>query len=111
MNVLASVTTNCIDSTFVVSIVGSYTSDSTPFATVYQTFELRPYAVPTQSLRARSKCDRVPATAGVPGGAADAAGPTASTPSTSAEAAPVTTHRTNGRPRSGFMAGLHDGGV
>src|SRR4051812_27914581 len=55
-----SVTTYCRVSTFVVSLVGKYTSLSTPPATVNQTFEVRLRAVPTQSLRARSKCDRAP---------------------------------------------------
>ncbi len=50
-----SVTTNCNDFTLVLSIVGLYTSDSTPSATVYQTFEVSLRAVPRQSLRARSK--------------------------------------------------------
>ena len=35
-------------------------SDSTPPATVYQTFDAVPVAVPAQSLRARSKYDIVP---------------------------------------------------
>ena len=35
-------------------------SDSTPPATVYQTFDAVPVAVPTQSLRARSKYDIAP---------------------------------------------------
>jgi hypothetical protein len=39
-------------------------SDSTPPATVYQTFDAVPAAVPTQSLRARSKYDIEP---GAPG--------------------------------------------
>src|ERR1022692_1007809 len=47
-------------STFVLSIVGSYTSDRTPSATVYQTLEAVSRAVPRQSLRARSKYDSVP---------------------------------------------------
>jgi len=56
--------------TFVLSTVGLYTSDSTPPATVYQTFEERSTAVPTQSLRARSKCDSAPGAPGAvpPGG-------------------------------------------
>src|SRR5262245_59790556 len=70
-----SVTTNCTVSTFVLSTVGLYTSDSTPPATVYQTFEVRPYAVPRQSLRARSKCDKVPGPSGA-GAAAWAVEPT-----------------------------------
>jgi hypothetical protein len=55
VKVLPSVTMYCRVSTFVLSIVGSYTSDSTPPATVYQTLEVVLRAVPTQSLRARSK--------------------------------------------------------
>ena len=55
MKVRPSVTRNCMVCTFVLSTVGLYTSDSTPPATVYQTFEERSTAVPTQSLRARSK--------------------------------------------------------
>ncbi len=50
-----SVTTYCSVLTFVLSIVGSYTSESTPPATVYQTFDVVLRAVPRQSLRARSK--------------------------------------------------------
>src|ERR1035437_2142076 len=45
----------CIVSTLVVSMVGAYTSDSTPPATVYQILEVVLRAVPRQSLRARSK--------------------------------------------------------
>src|SRR5919197_3750800 len=60
VNVAPSVTTNCIVSTFVLSTVGLYTSDSTPPATVNHTFERVPVAVPTQSLRARPKCDSEP---------------------------------------------------
>ena len=50
-----SVTTYCRVLTFVLSMVGSYTSDSTPPATVYQTFDVESRAVPRQSLRAKSK--------------------------------------------------------
>ena len=50
-----SVTMYCSVCTSVLSIVGSYTSDSTPPATVYQTFDVVLRAVPRQSLRARSK--------------------------------------------------------
>src|SRR2546423_14241358 len=51
-------------STLVLSTVGLYTSDNTPPATVYQTLDVRPADVPRQSLRARSKWDRLP---GAPG--------------------------------------------
>src|SRR3954470_2510618 len=72
------------------SIVGEKTSERTPPATVYQTFDVRLRAVPTQSLRARSKCDIAPGAPGAslaaaPAGAADAgvarkpAAPTAAT--------------------------------
>src|SRR3954471_5991464 len=47
-------------STLVLSTVGLYTSDSTPPATVNHTLDARLLAVPTQSLRARSKWDKVP---------------------------------------------------
>jgi hypothetical protein len=48
-----SVTTYCRVSTLVLSLVGKYTSLSTPPATVNHTFDVRLRAVPTQSLRAR----------------------------------------------------------
>src|SRR5262249_54127211 len=67
VKVAPSVTTYCSDFTFVLSIVGSYTSDSTPSATVNQTFDVALRAVPTQSLRARSKNDGAP---GAPGATA-----------------------------------------
>jgi hypothetical protein len=54
VKVRPSVTMKRSDWTLVLSIVGLYTSDSTPPATVYQTFESRFAAVPRQSLRARS---------------------------------------------------------
>ena len=73
MNVDPSVTTYCIVSTFVVSIVGAYTSDSTPLATVNQIFDSVFLAVPTQSLRPRPKWLRVPGpSVAVPTGAATA---------------------------------------
>src|SRR6266542_242435 len=61
-------------------------SETTPPATVYQTFEVRLRAVPRQSLRARSKCESAPgppgavgaAFAGTPGKVASAS-PSAST--------------------------------
>src|SRR2546430_15871002 len=72
VNVAPSVTTNCIVSTLVLSTVGLYTSDSTPPATVNHTLDALPAAVPTQSLRARSKCDSAPGPSGA-GSAANAA--------------------------------------
>src|SRR3954447_2258409 len=86
VNDLPSVTTNCIVSTFVLSIVGLYTSDSTPPATVYQTFEVRPIAVPRQSLRASPKWDSAPGPPGAPsaGAASAAAAGTTSIGATSA---------------------------
>src|ERR1039457_4597678 len=81
-----SVTMYCSVCTSVLSIVGSYTPESTPPATVYQTLDVVWRAVPRQSLRARSKYDIVPgppgaATAGSPaaGGVAPA-GPAGATP-------------------------------
>jgi hypothetical protein len=55
-------------------------SDRTPPATVYQTFDAVPVAVPTQSLRARSKYDIEPGASGAtpPGPAWAAAGPAGS---------------------------------
>src|SRR5208282_5884321 len=64
VNVAPSVTTYCSVLTFVLSIVGSYTSESTPPATVYQTLDPWAAAVPTQSFLARSKYDGAP---GAPG--------------------------------------------
>src|SRR5215510_12225381 len=61
-----SVTTNCMVSTLVLSTVGLYTSDSTPPATVNHIFDVLLLAVPTQSLRARSKCDRAPEPSAAP---------------------------------------------
>src|SRR5688572_28462394 len=76
VNVAPSVTTNCMVSTLVLSTVGLYTSDSTPSAIVYQTFDPRPVAVPTQSLRARSKWDSAPGPPGAdPVGTAPRTGP------------------------------------
>src|SRR5438034_5576190 len=57
----------CSVPTLVLSTVGSYTSDSTPPATVYQTFDVVFCAVPTHSLRPRSKNDIEP---GPPGASA-----------------------------------------
>src|SRR3954466_5392498 len=86
VNVEPSLTMNCIVSTFVVSTLGSYTSDRTPSATVNQTREVVLRAVPTQSLRARSKCDSAP---GAPGaGAACALGATSAIAATAASADP-----------------------
>src|ERR1017187_9673911 len=68
-----SVTMYCSVCTSVLSIVGSYTSESTPPATVYQTLDVVLRAVPRQSLRARSKYDIVPG----PPGAATAGSPAA----------------------------------
>src|SRR5262249_27236217 len=65
VNVEPSVTRYCIVSTLVVSIVGAYTSDSTPPATVYQIFDVVLRAVPRQSLRARSKWLSAPGPVGV----------------------------------------------
>src|SRR5262245_49875524 len=67
-----SVTRYCIVSTLVVSIVGAYTSDRTPPATVYQILDVVFRAVPRQSLRARSKCEREPGPPGAETGAANA---------------------------------------
>src|SRR5882724_2945432 len=66
VNVCPSVTTYCNVSTLVVSIVGPYTSDSTPPATVYQTLDEPFRAVPRQSLRAKSKCESCPGPSGAP---------------------------------------------
>src|SRR5450631_1763851 len=55
VNDFPSVTRYCIVSTLVVSMVGAYTSESTPPATVYQILEVVLRAVPRQSLRARPK--------------------------------------------------------
>src|ERR1022692_553915 len=71
VNVDPSVTMYCSVATLVLSMVGSYVSDSTPSATVYQTFDPVSAAVPRQSLRPRSKYDIAP---GAPG-ATPAAGP------------------------------------
>src|SRR5260221_13880919 len=85
VNVAPSVTMYWSVCTFVLSIAGSYTSESTPPATVYQTLEVVLRAVPTQSLRARSKWDIVPGppgavTAGRPAAVLEApAGPAAAT--------------------------------
>src|SRR5690349_610483 len=80
VNDAPSVTTYCSVSTLVVSLVGKETSLSTPPATVNQTFDVRLRAVPTQSLRARSKCDSAPgpSLARGGGGAAPALAPPAS---------------------------------
>src|ERR1051326_6365444 len=72
VNVAPSVTMYCSVLTLVLSIVGSYTSDSTPPATVYQTLDPATAAVPTQSLRARSKYDGAP---GAPGATLTAGDP------------------------------------
>src|ERR1019366_3537208 len=86
-----SVTMYCSVCTSVLSIVGSYTSESTPPATVYQTLDVVLRAVPRQSLRARSKYDIVPgppgaATAGSPAAVLVApAGPAAATAKESME--------------------------
>src|SRR5271169_2616244 len=69
VNVAPSVTMYCSVLTFVLSIVGSYTSESTPPATVYQTLDPWAAAVPTQSFLARSKYDGAP---GAPGAVAAA---------------------------------------
>jgi hypothetical protein len=66
-----SVTRYCIVSTFVVSMVGAYTSDRTPPATVYQILDVVLRAVPRQSLRATSKWLSAP---GPPVASAAAAG-------------------------------------
>src|SRR4051794_2796998 len=55
-----SVTTYWSVSTLVLSLVGKYTSLKTPSATVNQTLERVLRAVPTQSLRDRSKCESAP---------------------------------------------------
>src|ERR1035437_7948050 len=59
-----SVTMYCSVCTSVLSIVGSYTSESTPPATVNHTLDVVLRAVPRQSLRARSKCDSAPGPSG-----------------------------------------------
>src|ERR1039457_3030638 len=88
-----SVTMYCSACTSVLSIVGSYTSESTPPATVYQTLDVVLRAVPRQSLRARSKYDIVPgppgaATAGSPAAGLGApAGPAAGAPAAGGPAA------------------------
>src|ERR1700746_4042131 len=74
VNVAPSVTAYCSVLTSVLSMVGSYTSDSTPPATVYQTLDPVFSAVPTQSVRARSKYDPAP---GPPGAVAPLALPEA----------------------------------
>src|SRR5829696_2134285 len=84
VKVAPSVTTYCRVSTLVLSTVGAYTSDSTPPATVYQTFDAEVRAVPTQSLRARSKWDSTP---GAPAGGSAAAAGTAATAGTASRAA------------------------
>src|SRR6266550_1021924 len=93
VNDVPSVTTYCIVSTFVVSIVGAYTSDSTPPATVYQILDVVLRAVPRQSFRARSKWLKAPGPPVAGPGAATAAGTaTASEPATTAPAARTTNH-------------------
>src|SRR5262245_50971125 len=78
-----SVTMNWSVSLLVLSFVGKYTSESTPSATVNQTFDRRLRAVPTQSLRARSKCESAPGPSGAGplGGWAPALATAAATPS------------------------------
>src|SRR5215207_5117121 len=89
VNVRPSVTTYCRVSTFVLSIVGAYTSDSTPPATVYQTLDVVFRAVSTQSFRARSKWDSAP---GAPtgGGSTAAAGAATAPDATTSPATAVT---------------------
>src|SRR5579883_1453197 len=82
-----SVTAYCSVLTFVLSTVGSYTSDSTPSATVYQTFETESRAVPRQSLRARSKEEAAPGPPDAAGAVAAIAGdPVTSRAKTAADA-------------------------
>src|ERR1700726_518059 len=64
LNVDPSVTMYWSVLTSVLSIVGSYTSESTPSATVYQTLEAWLAAVPTQSFPARSKYAAAPGARG-----------------------------------------------
>src|SRR5215471_7025601 len=86
-----SVTRYCIVSSFVVSIVGAYSSDSTPPATVYQIFDVVLRAVPRQSFRARSKWLKAPGPPAAGPGAATAAGTAAaSEPTTTAPTARTT---------------------
>src|SRR3954469_12307140 len=80
-----SVTTYWSVSTLVLSLVGKYTSLKTPSATVNQTLERVLRAVPTQSLRARSKCESAPGTSVA--GAADAVAGNVATTSAAAAAA------------------------
>src|SRR5213078_1646768 len=83
----------CSVPTLVLSAVGSYTSDRTPPATVYQTFDVLFRAVPTHSLRPRSKNDIEPGPPGASAaGAVDAplAGPAvASRPAATVSARPA----------------------
>src|SRR3954469_16700558 len=80
-----SVTTYWSVSTLVLSLVGKYTSLKTPSATVNQTLERVLRAVPTQSLRARSKCESAPGPSVA--GAADAVAGNVATTSAAAAAA------------------------
>src|SRR5262245_66685268 len=83
-----SVTRYCIVSTLVVSMVGAYTSDRTPPATVYQIFDVVFRAVPRQSLRATSKWESPPGPPGACAGSATALlGAAASSPITTAPTA------------------------
>src|SRR5215469_1205597 len=75
--------------TSVLSMVGSYTSDSTPPATVYQTLDPVPAAVPRQSFLARSKYDGAPGPPGATVAVPDAA--SAAVPVTSGAATPTPT--------------------
>src|SRR5215813_10102165 len=82
--------------TSVLSMVGSYTSDSTPPATVYQTLDPVFSAVPRQSFLARSKYDSAPGPPGavaplaLPGVAVLAAAGTANPAPAAIAAAPAT---------------------
>src|SRR6266516_1390661 len=89
VKVAPSVTMYCSVPTLVLSIVGSYTSDRTPSATVYQTLEPVLRAVPRQSLRARSKKDIVPG----PPGAVTAGCATAAPAGVAAASAQVSMHK------------------
>src|SRR5215467_14620482 len=75
--------------TSVLSMVGSYTTDSTPPATVYQILDPVLAAVPRQSFLARSKYDGAP---GAPG--ATEAAPAASAAVAAGRAAAIPATRT-----------------
>src|SRR3990172_4563373 len=88
---------SCIVSTWFVSMVGAYTSESTPPATVYQIREVVFRAVPRQSLRARSKWLGAP---GAPGAAPPSARARPGHPAEAPARAAVRTSGTAERARS-----------